>query len=108
MRALVKRLSVRRLIVAILISGLGTMSALAGLSLANVNVSKSGGAWGNPTPQGRTLRSIAFSGGVGYAVGYGGTALSTTNAGLSWSGLTTGTAVNLERVQEIGRATIIV
>ena len=108
MRTLVKRLSVRRLIVATLISGVGTMSALAGLSLANVNVSKSGWAWGNPTPQGRTLRNIAFSGGVGYAVGYGGTALSTTNAGLSWTGLTTGTAVNLERVQALAPATVIV
>jgi len=84
------------------------MSVLAGLSLANVNVSKSGWAWGNPTPQGRTLRSIAFSGGVGYAVGYGGTALSTTNAGLSWNGLTTGTSVNLERVQALAPATVIV
>ena len=108
MRALVRRLNVRRLIVASLISGVATMSVLAGLSLANVNVSKSGWAWGNPTPQGRTLTDIAFSGGVGYAVGYGGTALSTTNAGLSWSGLTTGTAVNLERVQALAPATVIV
>jgi photosystem II stability/assembly factor-like uncharacterized protein len=108
MRALVKRLSVRRLIVATLVSGAAIMTALAGLSLANVNVSKSGWAWGNPTPQGRTLRDIAFSGGVGYAVGYGGTALATTNAGLSWSGLTTGTAVNLERVQALAPATVVV
>ena len=50
---------------------------------ANVNVSKSGWAWANPTPQGRTLSDIAFSGGVGYAVGFGGTALSTTDGRLS-------------------------
>jgi photosystem II stability/assembly factor-like uncharacterized protein len=91
-----------------MISGGGLLSILAGLSAANVNVSKSGWAWGNPTPQGRTLRAIAFSGGVGYAVGYGGTALSTTNAGQSWSGLTTGTAANLERVQALAPATIVV
>src|ERR1700680_991667 len=108
MRALVKRFSVRRLIAATLISGVGTLSTVAGLSLANVNVSKSGWAWGNPMPQGRTLRAIAFSGGAGYAVGYGGTALSTTNAGQSWSGLTTGTAANLERVQALPPATIVV
>src|SRR5271167_1565681 len=108
MRALVNRLSVRRLIVATVMSSVGTLTILAGLSLANVNVSKSGWAWGNPTPQGRTLRAIAFSGGVGYAVGYGGTALSTTNAGLSWSGLTTGTAADLERVQALAPATVVV
>jgi photosystem II stability/assembly factor-like uncharacterized protein len=54
------------------------------------------------------LRAIAFSGGVGYAVGSGGTALSTTNAGQSWTGLTTGTAANLERVQALQPTTIVV
>jgi photosystem II stability/assembly factor-like uncharacterized protein len=77
-------------------------------ALANVNVSKSGWSWGNPTPQGRTLRAIAFAGGVGYAVGSGGTALSTTNAGRSWSGLSTGTADDLERVQALAPATVVV
>jgi photosystem II stability/assembly factor-like uncharacterized protein len=81
---------------------------IGGGALANVNVSKSGWAWGNPTPQGRTLRAIAFSGGVGYAVGSGGTALSTANAGKSWSGLTTGTVDDLERVQVLAPATVVV
>jgi photosystem II stability/assembly factor-like uncharacterized protein len=75
---------------------------------ANVNVSKSGWAWANPTPQGRTLTDIAFSGGTGYAVGFGGTALSTRDGGQSWTGLTTGTAVNLERVQAVGASTVVV
>jgi photosystem II stability/assembly factor-like uncharacterized protein len=87
---------------------LAALGALAPAGDANVNVSKSGWAWGNPTPQGRTLTSIAFAGGTGYAVGYGGTALSTTNAGQSWTGLTTGTTVNLERVQALSPTTVIV
>jgi photosystem II stability/assembly factor-like uncharacterized protein len=91
----------------------GALSACAaglagGDALANVNVSKSGWSWGNPTPQGRTLRAIAFAGGVGYAVGSGGTALSTTNAGQSWNGLTTGTADDLDRVQVLAPATVVV
>jgi photosystem II stability/assembly factor-like uncharacterized protein len=76
---------------AVVVCVLLALLAVAGVSVAAVNVSDSGWSWGNPTPQGRTLRAIAFSGGVGYAVGNGGTVLSTSNAGSSWSGLTTGT-----------------
>jgi len=84
------------------------LSATAAVSGATVNVSDSGWSWGNPTPQGRTLRSIAFAGGVGFAAGYGGTVLSTGNAGASWSGLTTGTTENLEAVQVLSPATVVV
>jgi len=108
MRVGAKQLSGRQMIAATLIGGATILSTLSGLSLANVNVSKSGWAWGNPTPQGRTLRAIAFSAGTGYAVGYGGTALSTTNAGQSWSGLTTGTAANLEQVQVLSPTAVVV
>lgn len=108
MQTVVKQLTARRLAAAIAIAAVGMPGTIAGLSLANVNVSKSGWAWANPLPQGRTLRAIAFSGGVGYAVGDGGTALSTTNAGQSWSGLVTGTAANLERVQALAPSTVIV
>jgi photosystem II stability/assembly factor-like uncharacterized protein len=81
---------------------------IAGQALANVNVSKSGWSWGNPTPQGRTLHAIAFAGGVGYAVGNGGTALATTNGGLSWSGLETGTSDDLERLQALAPSTVVI
>jgi photosystem II stability/assembly factor-like uncharacterized protein len=81
---------------------------LAGVSVAAVNVSNSGWSWGNPTPQGRTLRSIAFAGGVGYALGNGGTVLSTANAGASWTGLTTGTTGDLESEQVLSPAAVIV
>ncbi len=81
---------------------------IVGQSSANVTVSKSGWAWSNPSPQGRTLRAIAFSGPTGYAVGLGGTALSTDNAGQSWSGLDTGTTADLERVQVVSPSTVVV
>jgi photosystem II stability/assembly factor-like uncharacterized protein len=85
-----------------------TLLALAGVSSAAVNVSDSGWSWGNPTPQGRTLNAIAFAGGVGYAVGNGGTVLSTSNAGSSWSGLTTGTTGSLESVQVLSPSNVVV
>ena len=91
--------------------GVGVAAALAaigGVSVAAVNVSDSGWSWANPTPQGRTLGGIAFSGGVGYAVGSGGTVLSTGNAGASWNGLTTGTTGDLENVQVLSPSSIVV
>jgi photosystem II stability/assembly factor-like uncharacterized protein len=108
MSALKRKLTRGNAIAAIAVAVAATIAASTAASLASVNASKSGWAWGNPTPQGRTLSSIAFAGGVGYAVGYGGTALSTTNAGQSWSGLTTGTTANLERVQALAPSTVVV
>ena len=99
MRHLMRRSSPRGLIAIASVLAVAAAAVVPGLSSANVNVSKSGWAWANPTPQGRTLLNIAFSGGVGYAVGLGGTALSTSDGGQSWTGLTTGTSADLERVQ---------
>jgi photosystem II stability/assembly factor-like uncharacterized protein len=108
MRASTKGIAMKRNSALIAIGLVVSLSLLTGLSTANVNVSKSGWSWGNPTPQGRTLRALAFSEGVGYAVGYGGTALSIGNAGQSWGGLATGTAANLERVQALSSSTVVV
>ena len=108
MRHLIRRPGLRGLIAIASVLALTAAAVIPGLSSANVNVSNSGWAWANPTPQGRTLVNIAFSGGVGYAVGLGGTALSTSNGGQSWTGLTTGTAANLERVQVLNPTTVVV
>ena len=109
MRHPVHRFGLRGLVaIAIVLALAAAAVAVPGLSSANVNVSSSGWAWANPTPQGRTLVNIAFSGGVGYAVGLGGTALSTSDGGQSWTGLTTGTSANLERVQVLGPSTVVV
>lgn len=108
MRHLMHRSGPRGLIAIASVLAVAAAAVVPGLSSANVNVSKSGWAWANPTPQGRTLLNIAFSSGAGYAVGLGGTALSTSDGGQSWSGLTTGTSANLERVQVIGSSTVVV
>jgi photosystem II stability/assembly factor-like uncharacterized protein len=75
---------------------------------ASVTVSQSGWAWGNPSPQGNTLRAISFAGALGYAVGDNGTALKTLNGGASWAGLATGTSGELTRVQIINANTVVV
>lgn len=108
MVAPVNRRVQRRLFLACAVAAIGVLLALAAFSVADVGVSKSGWQWANPTPQGSTLLDIAFSGNTGYAVGYGGTALSTSNAGQSWTGLTTGTTANLESVQALAPSTVIV
>ena len=100
MRHLIRRPGLRGLIAIASVLALIAAAVIPGLSSANVNVSKSAGG-GQPHAAGRTLADIAFAGNTGYAVGYGGTALSTSNAGQSWTGLTTGTTANLESVQAL-------
>jgi len=45
------------------------LAALPAAAQANVQVGSSGWLWGNPLPQGNTLRAMAFAGTTGYAVG---------------------------------------
>src|SRR4051794_30135956 len=82
------------------------VSVLLALGLAppalgadGVAVGHSGWTWGNPHPQGNTLRDVAFAGGRGYAAGDFGTLLETSNGGLSWRAGRTGTSAGLRRVQ---------
>src|SRR4051812_23217205 len=70
------------------------VAALPAGASANVQVGSSGWSWGNPLPQGNTLRAMAFSGPTGYAVGDFGTLLKTTDGGVTWSGLPAGTYSN--------------
>ena len=59
---------------------------------AAVQVSQSGWQWGNPTPQGNTLRAIDVSAGAGDAIGDAGTALRhRRRRGRTGSGPATGT-----------------
>jgi photosystem II stability/assembly factor-like uncharacterized protein len=82
--------------------------ALPASASASVTVGQSGWSWGNPTPQGNAISAIEFGGGKGYAVGDAGTALRTDDAGATWSGLATGTAAKLDRVQVIDADSIVV
>src|SRR3954467_4129556 len=87
------------------IAAAGLMAAPAG---ASVQVSQSGWQWGNPTPQGNTIRAMDFVAGRGYAIGDDGTALRTDDGGLTWSGLATGTSQDLTRVQAVTPDVVIV
>jgi photosystem II stability/assembly factor-like uncharacterized protein len=80
----------------------------ASASAASVRVPLSGWNWGNPAPQGNALASVDFQAGRGYAVGAAGTALRTDDGGVTWSGLATGTASNLSRLQIIDPETVVV
>jgi photosystem II stability/assembly factor-like uncharacterized protein len=94
-----------RSIKALLACGLVSAALPAGAS-ANVQVGSSGWSWGNPLPQGNTLRAMAFGGTTGYAVGDFGTLLQTTDGGATWSGLPAGTFSNLTELQVLDANTL--
>ena len=93
---------------------LGTCAALSlaaacpNTGSAAVQVSQSGWQWGNPTPQGNTIRAIDFVQGRGYAIGDDGTALRTDDGGATWTGLPTGTSLDLGRVQAVTPDVVII
>ena len=80
--------------------------APAAPAAANVQVGSSGWQWGNPLPQGNTVRAMSFSGGTGYAAGDFGTLLKTRDGGTSWSGLQVGTLQGLSVVQALDADTV--
>ena len=73
-----------------------------------MQVSQSGWQWGNPTPQGNTIRAMDFVAGRGYAIGDDGTALRTDDGGATWTGLATGTSQDLTRVQAVTPDVVVV
>ena len=79
----------------------GTLLALPAAAGASVQVGSSGWQWGNPLPQGNTIRAMSFSGQQGYAAGDFGTLLSTSDGGATWTGLPAGTFTDLTEVQAI-------
>jgi photosystem II stability/assembly factor-like uncharacterized protein len=83
------------------------VAALPGMASANVQVGSSGWLWGNPSPQGNTLRSMAFAGPTGYAAGDFGTLLKTTDAGATWTGTPAGTFSNLTELQVLDANTLV-
>ena len=56
------------------LAALSLAAACAHTADAAVQVSQSGWQWGNPTPQGNTIRAMDFNQGRGYAIGDDGTA----------------------------------
>ncbi|MGB2711452.1 MAG: hypothetical protein WBC33_08030, partial [Conexibacter sp.] len=82
-------------------------AALAAPATASVQVGSSGWQWGNPLPQGNTLRTMSFAGQTGYAAGDFGTLLKTTDGGTTWSGLPVGTLQELSIVQAVDAQTVV-
>ncbi len=89
----------RSLVPAVLLCAL----AVAAPAGAGVQVGSAAWQWGNPLPQGNTVRSLAFFAGSGYAVGDFGTVLATDDGGATWRGLVSGTLQNLGEVQAIDK-----
>ncbi|HEX2088013.1 MAG TPA: YCF48-related protein [Solirubrobacteraceae bacterium] len=88
----------------------GAIALLAGAPSASgaVQNSQSGWAWGNPQPQGNTIRAIDFAPGRTYAVGNAGTGLRSDDGGTTWSGMATGTSLDLDRLQVVTPDVVIV
>src|SRR3954465_15411969 len=84
-----------------LLGAAGAGAAAAAPAGAAVQVSQSGWFWGNPTPQGNTLRAVDFLSGRGYATGDAGTAPRTADGGATWAGLPTGPSAPLSRLQVV-------
>src|SRR4051812_9544423 len=79
----------------------GALAILPAAAPAAVQVGSSGWLWGNPLPQGNTIRAMSFAGTQGFASGDFGTLLRTGDAGASWTGLRSGTFTALNEVQAI-------
>jgi photosystem II stability/assembly factor-like uncharacterized protein len=84
----------------------GALALVPAAAPAAVQVGSSGWLWGNPLPQGNTIRAMSFAGAQGYASGDFGTLLHTTDAGATWTGLPSGTFTNLTEVQAIDGAAV--
>src|SRR4051794_31237107 len=80
----------KRLAVLLSVAALALIAA-AGAQSRDVTVGHSGWNWGNPQPQGNTLRAVEFAGARGFAAGEFGTLLRTDDRGRSRTGIPTGT-----------------
>lgn len=93
---------------AVALAGGALLTSTGLAAAAPVQVSGSGWAWGNPTPQGNTLRAMDVAGGRAFAVGDAGTVLRTDDNGAGWTGLPSGTALGLTTVQAVSRDVVVV
>jgi photosystem II stability/assembly factor-like uncharacterized protein len=96
----------KRLILAVLT--LGLLAAAMGAQAADVTVGHSGWYWGNPLPQGNTLRAVEFDGSLGFAAGDFGTLIRTADGGATWTGVPTGTTAALSRISIADQNTVVV
>jgi len=73
-----------------------------------VTVGHSGWNWGNPLPQGQTIKALEFEGARGYAAGDFGTVLTTEDSGATWSGAATGVTESLDRISIVDQDSVVV
>jgi len=73
-----------------------------------VGAGHSGWTWGSPFPQGETINAIDFKGTRGYAAGQFGTVLRSDDAGLTWTGLVTGTTEDRDHLAMIGSDSVVI
>jgi photosystem II stability/assembly factor-like uncharacterized protein len=92
---------------ALALVALGAMAGPA-WGQGEVTVGHSGWKWGNPQPQGNTLRNIEFAPGTGYASGEFGTLLRTENGGQAWTGIPTGLFTPITDLRAVDNDTVIV
>ena len=93
-----------------LLACLGALALFAAVTAqaADVTVGQSGWTWGNPGPQGNTLRAVDFSGTRGFAAGDFGTLLRTDDRGRTWTGIPTGTTATLSHVAVVDPSVAVV
>ena len=84
------------------------LNATPAAAQGDVSVGHSGWRWGNPQPQGNTLRAVEFAGGVGYAAGDFGTLLRTADGGQTWTGIATGITADLSRIRAVDANTVLI
>src|SRR4051794_41850333 len=98
----------KRLVVLLSVAALALIGAAPVAQADDVTVGHSGWNWGNPQPQGNTLRAVEFSGARGYAAGEFGTLLRTDDRGRSWTGLPTASTDALSLISIPAENTVIV
>src|SRR2546423_10197737 len=96
----------RRLILAVLALVLALGAAMTAQA-ADVTVGHSGWNWGNPLPQGNTLRAVEFDGALGFAAGDFGTLVRTADGGASWTGVRTGTTAPIKTIAIADANTVV-
>src|SRR3954452_23277477 len=98
----------KRLSLAVLVFALSVFAAAITANAADVTVGHSGWYWGNPLPQGNTLRAVEFEGSLAFASGDFGTLLRTDDGGATWTGVSTGTTASLRHISIPDDKTVVV
>ena len=98
----------KRLSLFVSVAALALVSVLAVAQAADVTVGHSGWNWGNPQPQGNTLKAVEFEGARGFAAGAFGTLLRTDDRGRSWTGIPTGTTAAITHISIADDSTVVV